>query len=169
MWFTFSWQFWSSSSCCSPVLWICPCAPSRRPPRCWSGPPCCQWSCPWKVFFNKKYFYTIIFYYHLVTLCWAVKAQGQGHRRDSVARCEQSRRSSGITLESMRRSEMFFHFLLFFHHSFRISWSESQRLEKEEDWLTGLIASSRCLSPLLASLQFAQCRTSINNVYDLFK
>ena len=43
-----------------------------------------------------------------MTLCWAVNAQGQGHRRDSVARCEQSRRSSGITLESIRRSEIFF-------------------------------------------------------------
>ena len=115
---------------------------------------------PGKFFLIKKYFFTIIFSCHLVTLCWAVKAQGQGHRRDSVARWEQSRRSSGITLESMRRSEMFFHFL-FFHQSFlnfmiRVSAFKERRG-------TGLIASSRCLSPLLASLYFAQCRTPIND------
>ena len=53
----------------------------------------------------SQYFYCI-FLPHLVTLCWAVKAQGQGHRRDRVARCEHSLRSSGITLESIRRSEI---------------------------------------------------------------
>ena len=43
--FTFSWQF--SFPCYSRDLWTCPCAPWRRRPRCWWGPPCCPWSCPW--------------------------------------------------------------------------------------------------------------------------
>ena len=42
--FTFSWQF--SFPCYSRDLWTCPCAPWRRRPRCWWGPPCCLWSCP---------------------------------------------------------------------------------------------------------------------------
>ena len=41
----------------------------------------------------------------LVTLCWAVKAQGQGHSLERVARCEQRRRSSGMQALSIRRSE----------------------------------------------------------------
>ena len=41
----------------------------------------------------------------LETLCWAVKAQGQGHSLERVARCEHSLRSSGMQLASIRRSE----------------------------------------------------------------
>ena len=41
----------------------------------------------------------------LVTLCWAVKAQGQGQSLERVARCEQRRRSSGMQELSIRRSE----------------------------------------------------------------
>ena len=65
---------------------------------------------PDKIFVEQNIFSNICFmeniFFHLVTLCWAVKAQGQGQRRERVARWEHSRRSSGITLESMRRSEM---------------------------------------------------------------
>ena len=41
----------------------------------------------------------------LVTLCWAVKAQGQGHSLERVARWEQRRRSSGMQALSIRRSD----------------------------------------------------------------
>lgn len=41
----------------------------------------------------------------LVTLCWAVKAQGQGQILESVARWEQSLRSRGILELSIRSSE----------------------------------------------------------------
>ena len=41
----------------------------------------------------------------LVTLCWAVKAQGQGQSLERVARCEQRRRSSGMQELSIRSSD----------------------------------------------------------------
>ena len=44
---------------------------------------------------------------YLVTLCWAVKAQGHGHILERVARWEHSRRSRGIQELSIRRSEIF--------------------------------------------------------------
>ena len=39
-----------------------------------------------------------------VTLCWAVKAQGQGHSLDRLARWEHSRRSRGMLELSIRSS-----------------------------------------------------------------
>ena len=40
-----------------------------------------------------------------VTLCWAVKAQGQGHSLERVARWEHNLRSSGMLELSIRSSE----------------------------------------------------------------
>ena len=41
----------------------------------------------------------------LVTLCWAVKAQGQGHSLERVARWEHNLKSSGMLELSIRSSD----------------------------------------------------------------